>query len=86
MQEPRGANPGQARVALAHQQRLALQRLEQQEAAADGGPRGWGSGSTLGGGVPDCEVAAGWQQEPASPRYDPQATARWLAHFGAWAS
>lgn len=77
-------------MALAHQQRLALQRLERQEAAAgaDGGRRGWLAGS----GDVDREApalaagAAGWQEERASPRYDPQATARWLAHFGARAS
>lgn len=79
---PQARQPPESRVKLQHAQRLAVQRELQRarqvrlEGAAGGEPAAEGDG------WPCDDGAAALGEQGGSPRYDPAAVARWMAHFG----
>ena len=76
--------PPESRVKLQHAQRLEVQRELQRarevrlEGGASAAADGW-RGNDAAEGVAATGEADG---QGGSPRYDPSAVARWMAHFG----
>lgn len=79
---PQARRPPEARVKLQHAQRLEVQRELQRarEVRLEGG--GGAAANSWGSDAGAEAVGTGEDQQAGSPRYDPGAVARWMAHFG----